>query len=117
MIVAMTIPVRAVLVMAAALMLGGCSQVRWVAITTATATDPASTSFTINIDGCANVPYPRVVESDTEVHLLIDLKLDYGNMKACLGGAIVHLAQPIGARKVVDDRRHGRIGDDCDGGT
>ena len=106
MIVLMTTRVRATLVVAAALVLGACSQVGWVAITNATATDPTSTSFTINIDGCANVPDPRVVESDTEVHLLVDLKLDYGNMKACLSGAIVHLEQPIGTRKVIVDRRH-----------
>jgi hypothetical protein len=109
MIASMTIPVRTALVVAAALILGGCSQVRWVSITAATATGPASTSLTINIDGCADMPDPRVVESDTEVHLLIDLKLDYGNMKSCLGGTIVHLARPIGARKVVDDRRHRAI--------
>ena len=88
-----------------AVLLGGCSPAYWVAIVSATATDPAATSLTINIDGCANVPEPRVVESDNEVHLLIDLKLD-GDMKACLSGVIVHLAQPIGARKVIDDRRH-----------
>ena len=109
MIVSKTVPVRTTLLLAA-LTLGSCSQVRWVAITTATATDPSATSLAININGCAEVPDPRVVESSTEVHLLIDLKLDYGGtMPACLGGAIVHLSHPIGTRKVVDDRRHRTI--------
>ena len=100
-------PVSAAIVVTAVL-LGGCTRSHWVAIISATATSPAATSLTINIDGCANVPQPRVVESDDEVHLLIDLKLD-GNIKACLSGVIVDLAQPIGARKVIDDRRHAVI--------
>jgi hypothetical protein len=96
---------RVAVVAIAALMVGGCTSARWVAITDATARDPSSTSFTINIDSCANVPDPRVVETDTEVHLLVDLRLD-SDTKACLSGAIVHLAQPIGKRIVIDDRRH-----------
>ena len=107
-----TSPVTTVLFVAAAMLLGGCSQVRWVAITTAIATDPAATSLTISIDGCvggADLPNPRVIESETEVHLLIDLKLDYGDMKACISGTIVHLAQPIGTRRLIDDRSHRAI--------
>jgi hypothetical protein len=103
-------PVRTTVLLAAVLTLSGCSQVRWVAITTATATDPSATSLAINIDGCADVPDPQVVESSTEVRLLIDLKLDYGGvMPACMGGAIVHLTHPIGTRKIVDDRRNQTI--------
>jgi expansin (peptidoglycan-binding protein) len=107
--VALTSPVKVALVVAAALLLGGCSQVRWVAITAASASGPDATSMDITIDGCvggADMPNPRVIESDTEVHLLIDLKLDYGNTKACMSGTIVHLDRPIGTRKVIDDRRH-----------
>lgn len=95
---------RVALLAIAALMLGGCSSSRWVAIIGATANDPASTSFTINIDGCGTLPNPRVVKTETEVRFLVDLKLD-GNTKGCLSGAIVHLVQPIGTRTVIDDRR------------
>ncbi len=109
---AFTSPVTAEFFVAAALLLGACSQARWVAITAAIATDPAATSLTISIDGCvggADLPNPRVVESETEVHLLINLKLDHDNMKSCISGTIVHLAQPIGTRKLIDDRSHRAI--------
>jgi hypothetical protein len=39
------------------------------------------------------------------VHLLINQKHDFGgDQKDCLGGVVVHLDDPIGARKVIDDR-------------
>jgi hypothetical protein len=51
----------------------------------------------INIDACDVFPAPRVVESATEVHLLIDKQHDYAGVQLmCLGGTIVHLAQRAG---------------------
>lgn len=101
---------RTTLLVAVLLTLGSCGQERWVAITTATATDPSATLLGISIDGCADLPDPQVVETSTEIHLLVDLKLDYGaDMSACLGGAIVHLSDPIGDRQVIDDRHHRQI--------
>ena len=93
------------LLVLASLFVAGCSAVHWVSITNVEATDRSSTSLGITIDACSQVPAPRVVESDTEVHLLVDLKFDYGaDQKLCAGGALVRLAQPIGTRQVIDDR-------------
>ena len=74
-------------------------------ITEVSAASPSSSILTGGIDGCAS-PTPRVIESDTEIHLLVSVRFSGGGAPACLGGFQVRLAQPIGSRKVIDDRRH-----------
>ena len=74
-------------------------------ITEVSAASRSSSILTGGIDGCAT-PVPRVIESDTEIHLLVNVRFSGGDEKACLGGFQVRLAQPIGSRKVIDDRRH-----------
>ena len=61
---------------AGSLLMTACSDVRWVTITQVSATDSESSSLSISIDACAEVPRPQVVESNTEVHVLINLKHD-----------------------------------------
>ena len=98
------------MIVAGALVVVGCgSDVRWVSINRVDAAGASATELSVQIDVCAVVPYPRVVESATEVHLLIDLKMDYSSQKACVSAVDVHLAQPIGNRKVIDDRHHRQI--------
>ena len=85
--------------------LAACSDVRWVSISEVSATDSAATSLSIFIDACIDVPAPRVIETDTEVHVFVDLKNDYSaDQLSCMSGAEAQLAQPIGTRKVIDDR-------------
>ena len=74
-------------------------------ITEVGAASPSSSILTGGIDGCAS-PSPRVIESDTEIHLLVSVRFSGGDEAACLGGFQVRLAQPIGQRQVIDDRRH-----------
>jgi hypothetical protein len=74
-------------------------------ITEVGAASPSSSVLTGGIDGCAS-PSPRVIESDTEIHLLVSVRFSGGDEASCLGGFQVRLAQPIGSRKVIDDRRH-----------
>ncbi len=88
------------------LAVGGCANVDWVTIEGASATDPSATSLYVGFDFCATTP-PQVTETLTEVHLLINVKVDKnGAQKACIGGAAVHLSQSIGDRAVIDDRHH-----------
>jgi hypothetical protein len=63
-------------------------------ITEVGAASPSSSVLTGGIDGCAT-PTPRVIESDTEIHLLVSVRFSGGDEKACLGGFQVRLAQPI----------------------
>lgn len=84
--------------------LGSCGR-GWMQITEVAAASPSSSTLTGGIDGCAS-PQPRVIESDTEIHLLVSVRFNGGDEKACLGGFRIQLAQPIGSRKVIDDRRH-----------
>ena len=84
--------------------LGSCGR-GWMQITEVGAASPSSSILTGGIDGCAS-PSPRVIESDTEIHLLVNVRFSGGDEQACLGGFQVRLAQPIGSRKVIDDRRH-----------
>jgi hypothetical protein len=79
--------------------------VRWVSIAVVTARVDAPTTLKVAYDVCDQVPPPRVIESATEVRLIIDKQHDYAGIQlACQAFADVHLAQPIGERKVIDDR-------------
>ncbi|MBK5333907.1 MAG: hypothetical protein JJD93_18165 [Ilumatobacteraceae bacterium] len=77
-------------------------------ITDVGAASPSSSVLTAGIDGCAS-PSPRVIESDTEIHLLLNVRFSGGDEQACLGGFQVRLAHAIGSRKVIDDRRHATL--------
>ena len=91
--------------------LAACSGVRWVTITEVAATDTDSTTLTVFIDACTEVPPPRVIETESEVHVLIDLKFDYSqDQKSCMSGAEIQLESPIGTRTVINDRHHTEIG-------
>lgn len=103
-------PPWSTVLVAGSLLIGACSDVRWVTITQVSATDGESSSLFITVDACVDVPPPVVVESNTEVHVLIDLRHDYGGgQTACLGAVEVHLDTPIGTREVIDDRHRREI--------
>jgi hypothetical protein len=80
------------------------ADVRWVAITSVSARVDIPTVLHVGYDVCDQVPPPRVVESATEVRLIIDKQHDYaGPQLACGTLATIQLAGPIGGRKVLDD--------------
>ena len=80
------------------------ADVRWVAITGVSARVDTPTILNVDYDMCAQVPPPRVIESTTEVRLIIDQQHDYsGPQPACLTIATVHLTEPIGGRNVIDE--------------
>jgi hypothetical protein len=81
------------------------SMLRWVAITDVTARVDLPTILHVGLDVCADVSPPRVVESASEVRLIFDTKHDYAGMQLmCQTVPTVQLQQPIGGRKVIDDR-------------
>jgi hypothetical protein len=78
--------------------------VRWVGITSVGARVDAPDTLLVAYDVCAEVPL-RVIESATEVRLIVDLKHNYaGPQLACQVVATVQLEQPVGERGVIDDR-------------
>ena len=80
-----------------------CSGVRWVHISTVTASSPQATTLHLGLDGCAgNVPTPIVVEDARTIQIDIPLKLDYDNTKACLSSVDATLTSAVGNRTVVD---------------
>ena len=84
------------------------SGVRWVAITDVSAQVDLPTILHVGLDVCAQVPPARVVETATEVRLIVDLQHDYsGPQLMCKRVLTVQLQEPIGGRKVIDDH-HGR---------
>ena len=84
------------------------SGVRWVAITDVSAQVDLPTILHVGLDVCAQVPPARVVETATEVRLIVELQHDYsGPQLMCKSVLTVQLQQPIGGRKVIDDH-HGR---------
>jgi hypothetical protein len=80
------------------------ADVRWVAITGVSARVDIPAVLNVSYDVCDQVPQPRIVESATEVRLIIDKQHDYaGPQLACGTFATIQLAGPIGGRKVIDD--------------
>jgi hypothetical protein len=75
-----------------------------VAITGVSARVDIPAVLNVSYDVCDQVPQPRIVESATEVRLIIDKQHDYaGPQLACGTFATIQLAGPIGGRKVIDD--------------
>ena len=81
-----------------------CSSVRWVRITDASTDADGPTTLGVTFDACTEVSV-RVVETDSEVRLIVDTRHDYaGGQKDCIMSTTVELNQPIGEREVIDDR-------------
>jgi hypothetical protein len=94
---------------AAVVALASCGT-RWVSITQATATDPSATTLNVSVDACLSLPTPQVTETDAEIRIRIDARIDESkSQKACGSGAVVTLSRAIGARSVVDEHSHNRL--------
>ena len=65
--------------------------------------DPASTRLELNVASCNENPTADVVESDTEVRVLVTSGRWLGrNAGDCADGVVVALNAPLGTRTVVD---------------
>jgi hypothetical protein len=94
-----------VVVFAAALSLASCGP-DWVQVYSVTAPEVGSATITLDYGICAHMPPSKVVESDTEVRITTMKKEQTGSTASCGAFENITLSKPIGARTVVDERRH-----------